>query len=149
MALCCGAVPSMSAEPRRVTVFFYGLFMDVELSRAKSAQPTHVRPASAPGFALRIGQRATLVRSAESSAYGIVMELSHAEIDKLYSDPSVNAYRPEAVLAQLADGSNIPALCFNLIIQPAPEEANAEYATKLRELARRLQLPPAYVQSIR
>jgi len=77
------------------------------------------------------------------------MELSHAEIDKLYSDPSVNAYRPEAVLAQLADGSNIPALCFNLIIQPAPEEANAEYATKLRELARRLQLPPAYVQSIR
>lgn len=139
----------MSTESRRVIVFFYGLFMDVELLRAKGVQPTHVRPACAPGFALRIGQRATLIRNAESSAYGIVMELSHAEIDKLYSDPSVSTYRPEALLAQLADGSYIAALCFNLIAPPAPEEANAEYAAKLRDLARRLELPSAYVQSIR
>ncbi len=139
----------MSVEPRQVTVFFYGLFMDVELLRAKGAHPTNARPACVSEFALRIGQRATLIRNAASSAHGIIMELSHAEIEKLYSDTSVSAYKPEAVLAQLADGSYTPALCFNLIVPPAPEEANSEYAMKLRELGRRLKLPTAYVESIR
>ncbi len=77
------------------------------------------------------------------------MELSHGEIEQLYSEASVSVYRPEAVLAQLADGSYIPALCFNLVVPPAPEESNADYATKLRELARRLKLPIGYVESIR
>jgi hypothetical protein len=135
--------------PHRITVFFYGLFMDVELLRAKGAHPANGRPACVAGFALRVGQRATLIPNREASAYGILMELPHAEIEQLYSEASVRAYRPEAVLAQLADGSYIPALCFNLVAPPAPEEANSEYAMKLRELARRLQLPPAYVESIR
>lgn len=136
-------------EPRPITVFFYGLFMDVELLRARGAHPAHARPACVPGFALRIGQRATLTRDAGSSAYGIVTEISHAEVESLYSDASVSAYRPEAVLAQLADGSCVPALCFNLVAPPAPEEANSDYAMKLRELASRLKLPPGYVESIR
>jgi len=136
-------------EPRRINVFFYGLFMDVELLHSKAAHPAHPRPASVPGFTLRIGQRATLMPNAESSTYGIIMELSHAEIERLYSEASVSAYRPEAVLAQLADGSYLPALCFNLVVPPAPEEANADYAKKLRELARRLKLPQHYVESIR
>jgi Gamma-glutamyl cyclotransferase, AIG2-like len=136
-------------EPRRVNVFFYGLFMDAELLRSKGVHPTNPRAACVPGFALRIGQRATLMPSAESSAYGVLMELSHAEVEKLYSEPSVSAYRPEAVMVQLADGSYIPALCFNLVVPPAPEEANSEYAAKLRELAGRLKLPRGYVEGIR
>jgi len=136
-------------EPRRINVFFYGLFMDAELLHSKGAHPMHPRPACVPGFALRIGQRATLMPNAESSAYGIIMELSHDDIERMYSEASVRAYRPEAVLAQLADGSCIPALCFNLVVLPAPEEANADYAMKLRELARRLKLPPGYIEGIR
>jgi len=136
-------------EPRRINVFFYGLFMDAELLHSKDAHPAHPRPACVPGFALRIGQRATLMPSAESSAYGIIMELSHAEVERLYSEASVSAYRPEAVLAQLADGTYLPALCFNLVVPPGPEEANSDYAMKLRELARRLKLPQHYVESIR
>jgi hypothetical protein len=139
-------------EPRRIAVFFYGLFMDIDLLRGKGVHPIQNRRAAVAGFALRIGQRATLIPNAESTAYGIVMDLSHSEVEKLYSDASVSAYRPEAVLAQLADGSYIPALCFNLgfnlFVPPAPDEANAEYATKLRELGRRLNLPPGYVDGI-
>jgi hypothetical protein len=77
------------------------------------------------------------------------MELTHSEVEKLYSEPSVSAYRPEAVVAPLADGSYIPALCFNLVVPPAPEEANSDYAAKLRELAGRLKLPRGYVEEIR
>jgi len=123
--------------------------MDVELLRAKAANPTNARPASVPGFALRIGRRATLVRDSESTAHGIMMEVTQSEIEKLYSEASVSTYRPEAVLAQLADGSFVPALCFNLVVPPAADEANPEYAAKLRDLARRLKLPPGYVDRIR
>lgn len=137
-------------EPRRIKVFFYGLFMDVELLRSKGAHPTAVQAASVPGYELRIGQKATLAQNATSSAHGVVMELSHSEIELLYSDPSVSAYRPEAVLAQLADGSYVPTLCFNLVTLPAPGEvANPDYAVKWRALAARLRLPSAYVESVR
>ncbi len=134
--------------PRRIEVFFYGLFMDAGLLRRKGTDPVKIRHACVPGFALRIGQRATLLSNPRARTYGMLMELTHAEIERLYSDASVSAYRPEAVLCELADGSHVPALCFNLIVPPAPEEANSQYAAKLRDLARRLELPSDYVESI-
>jgi len=137
-----------AAEPRLLNVFFYGLFMDAELLRSKGFHPMDPQPVCVPGFALRIGQRATLIPHPGSSVHGFIMKLSHNEIDRLYSEPSVRAYRAEAVSAQLTDGSYTPALCFNLVVPPAAEEANSEYAIKLRDVARRLQLPATYVDSI-
>jgi hypothetical protein len=46
---------------RRVDVFFYGLFMDIGVLRQSGVEPVNPRRASADGFALRIGRRATLV----------------------------------------------------------------------------------------
>jgi hypothetical protein len=133
---------------RRVTVFFYGLFMDAQVLRAKGFSPVAARPACVQAAALRIGRRATLIPDVSSRVYGFVMELSHAELDQLYSEPSVRDYRPEAVLAHANDGSAVPALCFNLPTPPPPGESNADYASKLRDLAKRLQLPAEYVASI-
>jgi hypothetical protein len=59
------------------------------------------------------------------------------------------AYRPEAVIAQLADRSCVPALCFNLPPSDEVVQANPEYAEKLRAVAGRLGLPADYVASIR
>jgi hypothetical protein len=78
-----------------------------------------------------------------------VIGLSHAELDKLYSEPSVSAYRPEAVIAQLTDGSMIAALCFNLPPSDEAVIANPEYAEKLRAVAEWLDLPPDYVAANR
>ena len=133
---------------RRIEVFFYGLFMDADLLRTKGVNPGNIRPASVSGFVLRIGQRATLLRNPNGLAHGILMELTHAEVEQLYSEPSVRAYRPEAVLCKLKDGSLVPALCFNLLEPPRPEEVNSEYAAKLRGLAARLGLPSDYLDSI-
>jgi gamma-glutamyl AIG2-like cyclotransferase len=135
-------------EPRWVAVFFYGLFMDDALLRQKGVTPRDGRPASVDGFSLVIGARATLVPMAHRTVYGIVYSLTHAEIDALYSEASLTAYRPEAVLARVDDGSIVPALCFNLPSPPSPDERNADYAARLRTLAERLGLPPAYVSSI-
>jgi Gamma-glutamyl cyclotransferase, AIG2-like len=133
---------------RRIDVFFYGLFMDEELLRDKGVQPSSLRAASLKGFQLRIGQRATLVPSETECVYGIVASLSHREVDQLYSDPSLRGYRPEAVSATLPDGETVPALCFNLIVPPAAEEHNPEYASRLRALAERLPLPAEYIKTI-
>jgi hypothetical protein len=133
---------------RRIEVFFYGLFMDADLLRAKGVNPTNIRPASVLGFALRIGQRATLLPNPNGLAHGILMQLTPTEIEQLYSESSVRAYRPEAVLCEVGTGSRIPALCFNLTEPPRPDEANSEYATKLRDLAVRLGLPSDYVATI-
>jgi hypothetical protein len=70
-------------SPRRIEVFFYGLFMDADLLRTKGAEPIKIRPACAPGFALRIGERATLLRNPDARAYGMLMELTHDEIDRV------------------------------------------------------------------
>ena len=134
--------------PRRIEVFFYGLFMDADLLRTKGVNPANIRPAFVSGFSLRIGQRATLLRNPNGLAHGILMELTHEEVEQLYSESSVRAYRPEAVLCTPNDGSLVPALCFNLLEPPRPEEANSEYAAKLRGLAARLGLPSDYVDSI-
>jgi hypothetical protein len=135
-------------DHRRIDVFFYGLFMDQQLLEGKGLRPVDVRTATVPGFKLRIGARAALVPSPDAEVHGMLMKLSHGELDKLYSDPSVQAYRPEPVLAVGSDGASVAALCYNLPEPPATDERNAEYAAKLRTLAQRIGLPNHYVSSI-
>jgi hypothetical protein len=136
-------------QSRLIDVFFYGLFMDAESLEAKGFHPVNGRQAHVAGMALLIGRRATLVPDPSKCAHGFVFGLTHDEIDRLYAEPSVAAYRPEAVIAQLADRSRIPALCFNLPPSAEIVEANPEYAEKLRAVASRLGLPADYVASIR
>ena len=133
---------------RRIAVFFYGLFMDADALLAKDIRPVSPRRGSVPRFSLRIGRRATLVPDQDGRVHGVVMDLTHDEIERLYAESSVQMYRPEAVLAALEDGSSVAALCFNLPQPPAPDERNDEYAGRLRDLARRLQLPVDYVERI-
>ena len=123
--------------------------MDDALLQKKGINPVARRMASVENFRLVVGSRATLVPSAEARVYGVLFSLTHDEVDALYSEDSVSLYRPEAVCAELADGSIIPALCFNLPVPPSPEERNQQYVTKLQELGRRIGLPLTYVSSIR
>lgn len=138
----------IEAETRRIDVFFYGLFMDDGILREKGMNPGNRRMAFVENFSLVIGARATLVPCPSRTAHGVLFSLTHSEVDKLYSEASVSVYRPEAVSAQLADGSVIPALCFNLPMPPSIAERNPQYVSKLRELAERIGLPPSYVSSI-
>ena len=145
------------AEVRTIDVFFYGLFMDDAVLREKGMNPVNRRMASVDNFALVVGARATLVPCPGRTVYGVLFSLIHGEVDALYSEASVSAYRPEAVSAKLADGSVIPALCFNLPLPTSPPspastfsmgERNPEYVSKLRELAARIGLPEDYIASI-
>lgn len=133
---------------RRADVFFYGLFMDQDLLRARGLAPQNVELASVPGFALRIGRRAALVAHPSGRVHGVVMSLTLEELERLYSEPSAQAYKPEAVLAHLASGGTIAALCFNLPEAPSPDERNPEYAVTLRAVCQKVGLPADYVGSL-
>lgn len=133
---------------RRVDVFFYGLFMDQELLRSKGLDPQGAELAWVEGFALRIGQRAALLPRTGSKVHGVVMSLTLAELDQLYSEPSVQAYQPQAVLVHLASGGVAGALCYNLGQPPSADERNPDYAAKLRALGAKIGLPTHYVASI-
>jgi hypothetical protein len=89
-----------------------------------------------------------MVPAPDERVFGVVASLSHAELEKLYTEPSVKAYQPEAVLAYLLNGESLAVLCFNLVELPTADEHNPEYAAELRALAIQLQLPPDYVSSI-
>ena len=131
-------------SPRRIDVFFYGLFMDADLLREQGLQPGKSRLARLDDYALVIADRATLVPRPGAQVYGVVMDLTQAELTQLYAEPSVADYRPEAVLLQMDDGNTVAALCYNLEIEEQGTETNHSYATKLHALARRLGLPQSY-----
>jgi hypothetical protein len=133
---------------RRVHVFFYGLFMDTDALAAQGFHPANAVRARLDGFALRIGQRATLVPREASVVHGVLVDLDRAEVQRLYSAPGLEVYLPEAVTVTLADGGPVAALCFNLEDEPSPSDRNPAYAEKLRSLCRRLGFPAAYVDSI-
>jgi hypothetical protein len=133
---------------RKIDGFFYGLFMDVDVLREAGVNPTNPRRAHVDDLALRIGKRATLIPSPGSRAYGMLIALTHAELDRLYSAPGLEVYRPEAVVAELLEGGTEPALCYNLVKAPEPYERNPEYAKRLRGVLAKCGFPDEYVQSV-
>jgi light-regulated signal transduction histidine kinase (bacteriophytochrome) len=84
---------------RRIDGFFYGLFMDSDILRQSQVAAVRPRRAFVDGYALRIGRRATLVPASGARAYGMVLALTHDELERLYATPGLEQYRPEAVVA--------------------------------------------------
>jgi hypothetical protein len=138
----------MNVSDRPIDVFFYGLFMDFQVLREAGVVPMNPRRACVEGFALRIGQRATLVPSVRARAYGMLFALTHAELSRLYAAPGLDVYRPEAVLVQPLDGEPTPALCYNLAQAPQEHERNPEYAARLQRALSDLDFPADYVAAV-
>jgi hypothetical protein len=133
---------------RHVDGFFYGLFMDAAVLRQSGVVPVNPRRAYVDDFALRIGNRATLVACVGARAYGMLIALTHGELERLYAAPGLEEYRPEAVLAHCMEGGAVAALCYNLLAEPRAEERNPDYARQLQRTLRELGFPAEYVASL-
>jgi hypothetical protein len=137
-----------NSPDRLQDVFFYGLYMDPELIRARGGLPRFPRKAIVDGYVLRIGGLATLLRRTGGVASGIVYALTHMEIDRLYRGAGLTHHVPEALLAKTESGQVISVLCFNLLIPPGNEESNPEYSEKLTELKGRLGFGIYFVRGV-
>ena len=130
-------------------IFFYGLFMDRTLLAEKGFHPETIGPAVLSDYRIHIGERATLLPSASSRAYGIVMELSEQEAHALYSEPSLRSYKRERVqVALLASNQVVEAFCHNVPREFCLTGANPAYANELSRLVEALEFDSAYAQEI-
>jgi hypothetical protein len=131
-------------------VFFYGLFMDAAVLEANGVVGRKRRPAVLRDWALRVGERATIVPAGGAAVFGIVMTMSLPDLDRLYGQPGLQMYRAAAVLVDDDAGESLPvaALAYVLPEEPGPGDRNPDYAAKLRALAARLGFPADYIESI-
>ena len=137
----------MSADGA-VDIFFYGLFMDWNMLRQKGLKPQIPRLAKLEGYAIKIGERATIVPSKDSNVWGFVIGLTKPELDTLYSDQSVSAYHPATIEIMLEDDRVASAQCY-ILPDDDMSETNRTYASSLARLAARLKLPKDYVSRLR
>ena len=129
-------------------VFFYGLFMDTGFLKNNGINPSNLRKGYLDDYALKIGNRASLIPCENERSYGIVMTVDDAAIHSLYAEASVADYVPEEVIIVTNANEFIEAICYNL---PADTltGTNEMYALSLYELARKEGFPEDYLEKIK
>ncbi|WIO73691.1 gamma-glutamylcyclotransferase family protein [Porticoccaceae bacterium LTM1] len=136
-------------NPKKLDVFFYGLFMDEQVLRQAGVEPSNCRRAYVDDYALRIGQRAALVPVKDARAYGMLISLTQSELNHLYSAPGLGDYCPEKVVAHLSEHEVSPAICY-MLAQPFDLSArDPEYVERLKRILNNLKFPSEYVESVK
>jgi len=137
-------------EPR-VWVFFYGSYMNFTVLKEAELIPTEWEVARAPGFDLRIGPRANLVRSDQHTVWGINATATHAELTRLYAGHAKivlgETYLPEAIVTVTGDGRIRPAMTY-LCPHMEPRPADAAYVERIAAPARQFGFPDWYLERI-
>jgi hypothetical protein len=131
------------AKPK-AWVFFYGSFLNRRVLVDGGLTPEDVEVARLWGFDVRVQPLANLVRADGLCVYGIVCRATHAELARLYGQPWVGTYLPEAVLVESAGGRLLPALCY-LAPDPPVAPAAGDYLDRIVGPAREYGFPEWYV----
>ena len=136
-------------EPR-VRVFFYGSYMNPAVLRELGIVPERFEVARLDGYDVRIAPRANLVPSSQHCTYGVLVEATHTELNRLYAhatDVLGETYLPYPVLTQGESGGWHPALCY---IAPAmlSRRADPAYVERIIKPARDFGLPSWYIERL-
>lgn len=129
-------------------VFFYGLFMDQAILTKNGVEPSNPRKAYLDNYALKIGNRASLVAQDGERSHGIIMTVDTKALNQLYNEASVEDYIPEKVDAITESNESVNATCYNLPIEFL-SGTNQTYALSLYQLARKLGFPDQYLDHIK
>jgi hypothetical protein len=134
---------------RKVSTFFYGSFMNPEVLAKADVRASETRMARLDDWELRIAPRATLVPAAGRSVYGVLAQLTHPDLDKLYTKDwfGFGAYLPEAVIVSDSARHRLPALAY-ISWEPPGDKPTAEYLGKMVSVASELGFPDWYVRHI-
>ena len=123
---------------RLVEIFFYGLHMDAESLRQKGVVIRQPRLATILHHRVAVREKAMLLREKDALAYGMLYQLTHAEIDMLYQHQT--GYRAEAFLAN--DGEHeVCAVSMVHIEPPIDSPVDYDYVSRLRTVLEQLGFP--------
>lgn len=138
------------ARTELVTVFFYGSFMSSKALRdgglTREILPLEV--ATLEGFDLALSPSATLVPSTKGIVYGVIAELTQAELDLLYAPDWLKDYKPRSVIVTRDNHGEVAAVCY--IASPrlnAPTKP--EYVARLIDTAKNHGFPSWYIERLR
>lgn len=131
----------------KVWVFFYGGLINPAMRSKVGLQPTREEPAMLAGFDLRIAPYVNLVPEAGQTVFGLLMEVTHAQLQQTYSQLRA-PYLPQAVTALDAEGRLRPALCYIVAEMPSGQ-AEAEHVEVLAMAAEQFAFPDWYIAKIR
>jgi len=135
------------ASPRRINVFFYGSFIRPDVMARGGLQPERVEVARLNGFDIRIDPHASISRSDRHAIYGILVQATHEELNRLYVRDGVGVFLPEAVIVETADRRVQPAICY---ISPAHggQPADIDYLDRLLAAATVYGFPRWYLDHL-
>lgn len=134
-----------------VSVFFYGSYMNFAVLAEAGIERRDFKIVNAPGFDLVIAPRANLLRDQGACVYGIMTDLSHAELEHLYGPFAQNQlgqrYLPQAVLVRDRDLAWYPTMTY-VCHHMAYEKADPDYVRRILEPASGYRFPPSYLDHI-
>lgn len=130
-----------------VSVFFYGGLINPKILDRVGMRPSRQEPATLSGFDIRISPYVNLVRSTGQTVFGLLMEVTYAELERTYSQLKAR-YFPEAVIVSDSAGHLRPALCYIVPDMP-PGQAEVDHVEALAAAAENLGFPEWYRARIR
>ena len=122
--------------------------MDVSILKKNGIKPSNPRRGYLNDYALKIGNRASLIPCKNEKSYGIVMTVDRDAVHKLYTEPSVADYIPEEVNIIINANNSIAATCYNLPLELLTG-TNEQYASSLYKLAKKEGFPNDYLENIK
>ena len=135
----------------RVDVFFYGSYMNFDVLMTLGIPQREYQVCQLPGYELTIGSSANVIKNGLERVFGIVTQLTYAELDTLYSreaQAKLGAqYMPEPVLLMTVNRHIIPALCY-VADDEGTGVASATYIDTILNAARKYNFPQSYIDHI-
>jgi hypothetical protein len=134
----------------RVSVFFYGSYINVNVLAEVDLVPGRVEVAFLDGYDIRIAPLANLALSEGSRVYGILASATHAELDRLYAharDVLGGVYLPHPVVIEKVAGGREPALCY-IATSLGTAPASNDYIDRIAGPARELGFPDEYIERL-
>lgn len=127
--------------------FLYGLYMDEELLKSLGFNPVSSRMAMVESYELDLRGLAKIIPKDNSQVWGMLVKLPEDDLLAMYSYETTKVYKPEIVNALIEGRNIISACCYNV---PKSNDAalNSEYLEKLILIAKKLNLPIAYIKKL-
>jgi hypothetical protein len=99
------------------------------------------------GYTITFSPHARIHRSDDQAVYGILVDASHRELEKLYARDGVGIFLPEAVIVEDLENRLKPALCY---ISPDREvlPADIDYVNKIVQAAIEYGFPDTYIRHL-
>ena len=136
---------------RFINIFFYGSYINFKVLKEVDINQRAFEVGHINGFELTISPLANLRPKNDGVVYGILTQLTHSELDRLYQDHAKGKlggnYLPEAVTVYQQNGTYTAALCY-ISHDMAASKADPAYVDRILKPATEYGFPEWYLNHI-